>query len=99
MGGGHWGGARVSGPVGGAMTARAAVPMSGQMGARVTTNMGGRWNGNWGSMHHGHHHHRHAKFFFAGGPVFAGYGYYDYSCWQWTATPWGPQRVWVCDSY
>jgi hypothetical protein len=48
-----------------------------------------------GGIHH-RHHHRHARFFFAGGPWFANYGY---DCWRWTPTPWGPRRVWVCDYY
>ena len=95
-------GPRMSGPVAGAMGARAAVPMGGPVGARVA-NMGGTWKGpagGWwkGGVHH-RHHHRHARFFFAGAPVYAAYGYYDYSCWRWAETPWGPQRVWVCDSY
>jgi hypothetical protein len=91
-------GARMSGPVGGA--ARGAVPMGRSSGARIA-NMGGPWKGQAGGwskgMHHGHHHHRHGRFFFAGAPWFASYGYY--SCWRWANTPWGPQRVWVCDYY
>jgi hypothetical protein len=93
-------GARMSGPFGGA--ARAAVPIGNPSGARIAT-MGGPWKGpagGWGKgMHHGHHHHRHARFFFAGAPWFASYGYYDDSCWRWANTPWGPQHVWVCDDY
>jgi hypothetical protein len=90
----------MSGPFGGA--ARAAVPIGNPSGARIAT-MGGPWKGpagGWGKgMHHGHHHHRHARFFFAGAPWFASYGYYDDSCWRWANTPWGPQQVWVCDDY
>ena len=37
--------------------------------------------------------------FFVGGPWWGGYGYYDYGCWQWVPTRWGPQRIWVCGSY
>jgi hypothetical protein len=105
-GGGHMGhsmsGARVGGPAVGQMGARVSGPVSGQMGARVATNMGGRWGvhgGAWAKngIHHGHHH-RHARFFFAGGPWFASYGY-GYDCWQWTPTPWGLRRVWACDYY
>jgi hypothetical protein len=62
--------------------------------------MGARMSGPVGSwskgMHHGHFHHRHARFFFVGAPWFASY---DDSCWRWANTPWGPQWVWVCDSY
>ena len=62
------------------------------MGARMSGPVGGWSKG----MHHGHFHHRHARFFFVGAPWFASY---DYSCWRWANTAWGPQWVWVCDSY
>jgi hypothetical protein len=97
--GGHMGGSKGA-SVGASMgAARAGAPVASQMGARVATNMGGP-TGSWGKsgIRHGHHH-RHARFFFAGGPWFGGYGYYGYDCWRWTPTPWGPRRVWVCDYY
>jgi hypothetical protein len=60
------------------------------------------WNGragNWTRFHHGHFVDRHGRVFFVGGPWWGGYGYYDYGCWQWVPTRWGPQRIWVCGSY
>jgi hypothetical protein len=97
--GGHMGGSKGASMGASMGAARAGGPVAGQMGARVATNMGGP-TGGWSKsgVHHGRHH-RHARFFFAGGPWFAGYGYYGYDCWRWTPTPWGPRRVWVCDYY
>jgi hypothetical protein len=93
---GHMGvggsGARISGP---AFNSRAGVGT-----ARVGSWNGARWNSaNWnhGAFHHGRFAHRHNRFFFAGGPGWAGYGYYD--CWRWAATPWGLRRIWVCGDY
>ena len=40
--------------------------------------------------------HRRAGFAFAAAPLFIGAGIYS-SCWRWTLTPLGWQRVWVCN--
>ena len=40
-------------------------------------------------------HHR--RFAFAAVPFGVGVGLYGGSCWSWQPTPWGWQRVWVCD--
>jgi hypothetical protein len=85
-GGGHWGGGHWGGGRSLAMT-------------------GGRFGG-WhaGNLHrgaffrHGRFVHRHHRFFFAGAPVFAAYGY-GYDCWRWVPTAWGVRRIWVCGDY
>jgi hypothetical protein len=70
--------------------------------------MGGWHASNWHRAHfvhhgpfvHRHHRffvHRHNRFFFVGGPIFA--AAYDYDCWRWVPTAWGPRRIWVCGDY
>jgi hypothetical protein len=39
----------------------------------------------------------HRRFAFAAVPFAVGVGLYGGSCWSWQPTPWGWQRVWVCD--
>jgi hypothetical protein len=39
----------------------------------------------------------HRRFAFAAVPFAVGFGLYGGSCWTWQPTPWGWQRVWVCD--
>jgi hypothetical protein len=74
-------------------------------GGRSLAMTGGRFGG-WhaGNLHrgaffrHGRFVHRHHRFFFAGAPVFAAYGY-GYDCWRWVPTAWGVRRIWVCGDY
>ena len=44
----------------------------------------------------------HRRFFarpFVGAGVYGAYASYDYSCWRWVPTAYGPQRVWLCGDY
>ena len=96
--GGHSGGHMSGVSTGRASAAMVGGHVSGVSTGRASTAMvGGRmsgWNGgNWGR------HHRHNRFFFVGGPFYAGYGYYGYDCWRWVPTAWGPRRIWVCDYF
>ena len=89
-GGGHGGGGHMGGGWGG-----------GHMGGGWGGHMGGGWGKHSMAMaafHHGRFVHRHNRFFFAGGPFFAAYGY-GYDCWRWVPTAWGPRRIWVCGDY
>jgi len=99
-GGGHFGGS--VGHAGGSWAGHVGAPMT--AGARVS-GWSGRtpsWNGqagNWHNFHHGHFVRRHGRVFVVGGPWWGAYNYYDYGCWQWLPTRWGPRRVWVCGDY
>lgn len=87
-GGGHMGGGG-GGHMGGGWGGRSMAMVPGRFGG---------WHGaHWHHapfFHRGRFGHRHNRFFFAGAPFFAAYGY-DY-CWRWVSTSWGPRRVWVC---
>jgi len=102
-GGGHIGSAGVTGShMGGGWGGRGA--WSGHASAAMAGGSMSGWRGrgvNWNhaAFSHGRFAHRHHRFFFAGGPFIAGYGYYGYDCWRWAPTPWGLRRVWVCDYY
>ncbi|MGA7024523.1 MAG: hypothetical protein WB036_17260 [Pseudolabrys sp.] len=101
-GGGHGGmGGTGGGRMAGGWSAHAAS-IAGGARMRAWNGHMAAWNGragNWTRFHHGHFVHRHGRVFFVGGPWWGGYGYYDYGCWQWVPTRWGPQRIWVCGSY
>ena len=94
--GGGWGGGHMGGGWGGHMGGGWGRHSMAMAGGRMGVWRGGNWR--HAAFHHGRFVHRHNRFFFAGGPFFAAYGY-GYDCWRWVPTAWGPRRIWVCGDY